>query len=1173
MPSAASGIFFTMRFIAILALLAPLHQLPAADPFPWQKTYAKVLPQGDLEYTPEPFQFTPGTTVRYIDFEQGNDTHPGDTQDKPWKHHPWDPQATGNPKNFRGPATYVFKRGTTYRGSLRPEDDRGQPGDPIRLTSDPSWGQGDAVISGSTPVSNWTPGAHPRMKSEASKIWKAQVDFLPRTLWMIDAQGTITRLTLARTPNWKESDPNDVMSEWWTWENPEWWKGKGHTMQVDGKDRHLGINKEHLTGSAEDYVGGTVWTEWGIVMGSPYPARIEAFDDKQKGIAFRGPWTFEMLEKICRGNRFYLEDRPQFLDEPGEFWVERAGNSSQATIYLRLPGDTDPNRVTIEAGHIINILDASQLHHVEISGLTFRFTNVHWDYNIPRWAHPDLIAGVIRLNGSGDGIRIHHNTFEHVHMPVRLGPKELSDRLGSIAIHDNTMRDTDHGAIAVEAKFDEKSPTTYAAASHVDVLRNRMERIGWRILSGEHGHAVDLRFPATSHMAGNFLHRIAGWGLAVFGGKPDGTGDVLIPLSRHLIHHNRLEDVLLKSNDWGGIETWQGGTFYVFNNLVINPVAFKNWTFQPGNPDNIGSFGHAYYLDGSFKNYLFNNVGAGRNNQLGTKGVNTTAIQNIYSFENTFFHNTFFRFAEMVRQQQPEAGRFRYLANFFEDSSRFLFRNADPSKDEAAPDPNASHYTQGGNFAYPTIAFSANLLANIRGRFGVFEETGAVHKSLESMKEALEKVNAQAADIGTLTPAAGLRDPANNDFRPTPAAAASRGVRVFVPWALASTVGEWKFIRNNADPNTVLDEHWLMTGNYRARQGYKDTPRYHLRGNTLTASSYTTGPLNSWAPSVLRLDGKEQFLAISNTSLNPPAPAPSSGPPLLRDLAFASVTVPADVLPGMEFTATIELKEPLGDNQLRADLHWMRRNAFGGFMAAGGTLRPLDDSGKKFAVAFTPANPRGLDHYNVHVYIIPPGGDHAQALHKGNARVERSKNADAPNPAHLRTVDVGTSNFLIEVVFQTTAPTGTLLQKWNNTGYALDLQDGRLRLRLNDGSSELTATTRTPVNNGQWIHLLAEIDRNAGVTIYLDGKKSETTTTGTIPAGSLSTSADFQVGGGPGATPLAVSLAYLRVAQTTLAESRTSIEELRAWQFDGPQFRDFAGRKRDDSSPAGALTR
>lgn len=35
---------------------------------------------------------------------------------------------------------------------------------------------------------------------------------------------------------------------------------------------------------------------------------------------------------------------------------------------------------------------------------------------------------------------------------------------------------------------------------------------------------------------------------------------------------------------------------------------------------------------------------------------------------------------------------------------------------------------------------------------------------------------------------------------------------------------------------------------------------------------------------------------------------------------------------------------------------------------------------------------------------------------------------------------------------------------------------------------------------------------------------------------------------------------FLRIAQGTLAHADTTIEKLYAWEFDGPQTRDFTGR-------------
>jgi hypothetical protein len=48
---------------------------------------------------------------------------------------------------------------------------------------------------------------------------------------------------------------------------------------------------------------------------------------------------------------------------------------------------------------------------------------------------------------------------------------------------------------------------------------------------------------------------------------------------------------------------------------------------------------------------------------------------------------------------------------------------------------------------------------------------------------------------------------------------------------------------------------------------------------------------------------------------------------------------------------------------------------------------------------------------------------------------------------------------------------------------------------------------------------------------------------------------------------------FLRVCRSTLADSRTSIEELYAWQTAGPISRDFRGRLPKGRRDAGAMER
>jgi hypothetical protein len=77
--------------MAMLALLVAAQGVGNAQNvarWSWQEPQAKVLPTGDLEWAPKAFEFKPGESIRYIDFESGNDTNDGLSKQMPWKHHP-----------------------------------------------------------------------------------------------------------------------------------------------------------------------------------------------------------------------------------------------------------------------------------------------------------------------------------------------------------------------------------------------------------------------------------------------------------------------------------------------------------------------------------------------------------------------------------------------------------------------------------------------------------------------------------------------------------------------------------------------------------------------------------------------------------------------------------------------------------------------------------------------------------------------------------------------------------------------------------------------------------------------------------------------------------------------------------------------------------------------------
>ena len=143
----------------------------------------------------------------------------------------------------------------------------------------------------------------------------------------------------------------------------------------------------------------------------------------------------------------------------------------------------------------------------------------------------------------------------------------------------------------------------------------------------------------------------------------------------------------------------------------------------------------------------------------------------------------------------------------------------------------------------------------------------------------------------------------------------------------------------------------------------------------------------------------------------------------------------------------------------------------------------------------------------------------------------------------------------------------------DGAGYALRVNDaGGVTLETKAAGGPASLAGRSAVNDGKWHHVIAEADRQAGTfTIYVDGKQ-DATGPGLKADASLANEADLYVGGTPQGHDLNGSMDFMRIARGTLADSKTTIEELCAWEFSGPFLRDFAGRERPDGSgDAGAI--
>src|SRR5579862_405734 len=848
-------------FVALWCL--PPSAPPAPDDWSWRQPQADVVATGDLKWKPHPFVFEKGDSVRYIDFDAGDDAHDGASKEKPWKHHPWDAAATGAAQASKGIHTYVFKGGVTYRGSLSVAES-GTPGQPIRLTRDPSWGKGEAVLSGSERVTGWKKGADHKDIPEPEKVWVADLDFAPRSVWLVRKDGDSFRIPLARTPNWKRSNPDDVKSEWWVWDNPG--KVFGNTVKnAGGQEIHLGIDTKHVKDKPADYFkGALIWPEYGWVMSGPYPTPVEVVDLEHGGLGFGG-WTGGGANGvIMRNMRYYLEDKPQYLDDPdGEYWFDRKGKGGR--LYLRLPGDLDPNTARVEAGKRPNLVSGEKVEHLHVSGLSFRFTTAPWDITASTWdwsttpwglrseAHP----ACVRVWGSGRDLRIANCVFEDVCFPIRIKSLVEGQLIDGVRIEDNDFRRTDLGILSVADGSGWGYAKLRGRLGDVRIYRNHSFETGTRPSRFNTGTGIQVEGARTVEIAGNVVERSYAQGIDVVGSKASGMwGDV--PFTRILIHHNKVWESMLNCNDYGGIETWQGGPAYVYDNISYDALGYRNWERYSGTD---AGFGHAYYLDGAFKNYHFNNIAWGKAKDIASPVVNCSAFQEIISYQSTFFQNTIYNFYTGSRRQEPSAGRNKYLGNLWEGIGEFVLRHADPAR--TAADGNAKDAgPQKTHFALETDAYGRNFFHDFK-KMGVLEPSGRWLEDLDAFKGALEKNKSLLADLGDVSKTTLLKDPAKGDFRPAPGSpAAGKGVKVFVPWSLSGVVGEWNFYPVGGDPSDIPDEHWYMTDYHVSRDTYRERPMYPLKGVNVGAGDYVPGPLEDWIPGALNFSAAKKQYAM-----------------------------------------------------------------------------------------------------------------------------------------------------------------------------------------------------------------------------------------------------------------------------------------------------------------------
>ena len=567
--------------------------------------------------------------------------------------------------------------------------------------------------------------------------------------------------------------------------------------------------------------------------------------------------------------QYFVEGLPQLLDSENEWCFIREGEH-RGKLFVRLRNNQNPNETEIEIPRREIFLSGRNTSGITVKKLAFYFFNNADLWSEGKAMNPTYYSSVIRFSGSSSNINIENCSFRHVSQAISFFPDQQGQSIDFIKIISNDFTDLDSGAICMDrteqmwALRTEKIIMPDAVRSrinHIAVSYNNISNCAFRELNHNRNGAVNIRGCSMAVIDHNNINYTDGVGIFIRTGEYYKGGSHIYemdyPCNRVLIFSNTVINTMYGSQDYGGIASWFGGPAYIFNNISGNAVGIKNAEKKlfPGKTDwyRTGCWAPALYLDQGYKQYVFNNILWGINNNENDKIYNAAGINEAEGFMNIFFNNTIYNCALGFHKGMGMHNRCYYLNNLFLKIGERYF----------------SHEV-GKNLEFESLAFSGNVFAgHDRKDFAKFGNTDDF-SSLADLKIFLDSKKALASDCGVETPAAQVIDAQKHDFRlQKDSICIDQSKKVFVPWGLYMTIGEWGFYRNPSDLSLVYDEHINWNNEWKSREAVRKKGTISRRDLSLvncSDESFREGFCENWIRGALALDGRNQYCQIPGRS-------------------------------------------------------------------------------------------------------------------------------------------------------------------------------------------------------------------------------------------------------------------------------------------------------------------
>jgi hypothetical protein len=266
--------------------------------------------------------------------------------------------------------------GGVYPEWVRPAQS-GASGQPISFVAEPDGAA--VVLTGAQRITGWT--------VHSGSVWKASVGSAFVELF-VDRR----RMVLARWPNLEGGDEY----------RPTFLKSS-----ADGGATSL-VDTVNLVQPAGAWDGARLF----LVPGLGWQAEdrlVASYDAAAHQIHFTEPINFSEYYGVDAESLYFLYDRLDLLDAPGEWYLDRAGG----TVYLWLPGGGDPNDRLVEAPAGPGGFDLSDRAAIQVKGVTVfageldltgatgcRIEDVRHLYGQPRSLDPYGASGVLVVTGA-----------------------------------------------------------------------------------------------------------------------------------------------------------------------------------------------------------------------------------------------------------------------------------------------------------------------------------------------------------------------------------------------------------------------------------------------------------------------------------------------------------------------------------------------------------------------------------------------------------------------------------------------------------------------------------------------------------------------------------------------------------------------------------------------------